>query len=123
MRSHRTMGLANRRSRIVRCCRSVAPQPLALPELRRHILDRVLRWTAAVSLVPCIAGIWLSFEGRVPGIAALDLVCWVVLASAAAARTAPFALRGAVLLGVLLAVGFGVLVGVGPYGVGLLWLL
>jgi two-component system cell cycle sensor histidine kinase/response regulator CckA len=94
-----------------------------LPAWRLRILDQVLTWTAVAGAVPCAAGVWLSIEGELWPLAALDLVAWGVVVAAALARQLSYRLRAAVTLAVYGMVGLGVLVATGPYGVGLLWLL
>jgi signal transduction histidine kinase/CheY-like chemotaxis protein len=104
-------------------CEMDDPAPADLRAFRALILDRMLRWSAAVTTIPCVAGVWLALENGLWPVAALDGIGWAAITAAAVARSWPYEVRAGVLLAAFGGVGSGVLAALGPFGVGLLWLL
>ena len=94
----------------------------ALARGREEILDRLLRVLVSASLVPAIAGTVLAIQEDVPAIAVADTLGWLLLLLLSRVR-GQVARRGASLVVILLVVGVVVVSSVGPYGVGLLWMV
>lgn len=103
----------------------LAPEgdPIDLAGWQHRILDRVLVWASAVAFPACVTGVWLSWTAGVWSLVVLDIGCYLLMLTVTVKRDLPYALRAATLVGVVLAVGVGVLLAVGPFGVGVPWLL
>lgn len=94
-----------------------------IPALRARILDQMLRVSAVVAFVPCIAGVLLALRFEIWQVAVLDTLCWIALVVLALDTDRSYASRAGGFLLLLGAAGTGLLVALGPFGVGLIWLL
>ncbi|MEN0065340.1 MAG: ATP-binding protein [Myxococcota bacterium] len=87
------------------------------------ILERLLRYIAVLALVPCLAGVALAIRFEVWAVAVADVAGWLGLVALASLSGLPYSVRATGLLAIFSSVGLVVLLAVGPYGAGLIWLL
>ncbi|MEO0605269.1 MAG: hypothetical protein AAF211_27820, partial [Myxococcota bacterium] len=92
-------------------------------DLRARLLDRLLRVSAAVALVPTVAGVLVAVHVGLWSIVVLDIAGWLVLLGLARNRTLAYATRAGAMLLLYAGIGVGLLAILGPFGVGLIWLL
>jgi len=97
--------------------------PLRIPALREQILEQMLRWSAIVSLVPCVAGVALAVRFEIWPVVLLDTLSWLLLLALFLHRRLAYAYRAGGFVLLLGGAGAGILVALGPFGVGLVWLL
>ena len=89
---------------------------------RRRILDGLLATLAVAAFVAYVPGLWLSVVNGLTAIAALDTVAYALVVLLAVWRRGPFAFRAWATLAVGYTLGATLLVVLGPFGAGYLWL-
>lgn len=99
------------------------PSSAGVEAFRGEILDRLLRWTTLLGLIPTVNGIVLSLRYGPAAVAVLDAVAWLALLALTLSRQLPYRTRAVALLVLFWLVGTSLLAALGPFGVGLLWLL
>ena len=95
----------------------------SLDDFRARTLDQVLTWTAILALVPSIAGVALAIKVGLWAIVAVDVGSYVAIVVLTVGRRIPYPIRAGSFLAILGGLGLGLLVAVGPFGVGLVWLV
>lgn len=96
--------------------------PSSLENGRTLLLDRLLAVTVWACLLPAVAGTLLGLTTGTYAISVVDTVGWIILLGLSRLR-GHFRLRGTALVAILIIVGTVVLYTVGPYGVGLVWMI
>ena len=94
-----------------------------IASFRSRMLDRILVWTTVVSLVPTIAGIALAIQVGLWAVAVFDAVAWLCVLALSQSPGLPYRTRALGLLTLFWGTGTAILALLGPFGVGLLWLL
>ena len=89
---------------------------------RHRILDGLLATLAVAAFVAYVPGVWLSVVNGLTAIAVLDTVAYAFVVFLAVWRRGPFAFRAWATLAVGYALGAALLVVLGPFGAGYLWL-
>ncbi|MEQ1508361.1 MAG: ATP-binding protein, partial [Myxococcota bacterium] len=97
--------------------------PVGLREWRLAILDGALTAAAGIGLVATVSSIVLSAFHGLWVLIVVDVIAYSALVVATVRRSLGYELRAGLLIALLAGVGFAVLGVVGPFGVGLSWLL
>ncbi len=94
-----------------------------LDSIRTSLVQRVLRVFALVGVFAWLPSVWVSLAAGMRLIAGFDTLVYLAVIALAVRPTAPTWLRGTVLVGVCHAIGLVMLLALGPFAIGLLWLM